>query len=104
MTATDKVHLLEIHDGPSADRIFDAVRYAHDTSVTIPTWFKVSTRGPRTMRLEVTPKILGVEHESGSGYSLAIRGIWQLGELRGQPFIGSYNAVCRTGYFKVTVA
>lgn len=73
----------DIMNGPSADRLFDACRYAYDDATKIPIDFGIAIGysmpkddpgcaivGAHSCDL----RIVGIEHEDGSGHSFNIRG------------------------------
>lgn len=68
------VHI-QITDGPSADKVLDAVKYAYDKTVTMKPWFEIlldaktpapytSSKPERTRIL--ADKIVGISYESGA--------------------------------------
>lgn len=85
MSTNQKVNstTYDILNGPSADRLFDACRYAYDDGVKIPIDFGIAIGysmprddpgcalvGAHSCGL----RIAGIEHEDGSGHSFNIKG------------------------------
>lgn len=92
----------KIIDGPRAELIWDHTKHSMNKDVKIPVIFmtdhKLATVGPVENGPWVTlsPTIIGVSHEDGSGVSLIIKGY-----IGGKSFTGHYNARSRRGIIEV---
>ena len=73
----DITHTLTVADGPGAHRLADAFKYAHgSTPHTVD--FTGSLKNETTGELkwgQFRMRIVGLEHEDGSGVSFNIRGV-----------------------------
>ena len=92
----------KIIDGPRAELIWDHAKHSMNSDIKIPIVFttdrKLSDLGPieKSPWIRVTPTILSVTHEDGSGQSLIIKGY-----IGGHTFTGYYNARTRRGLIEV---
>lgn len=81
-----------ITNGPSKDRIFDACKYACDTS-KINVSFAVEVNGKTNV---VNATILSVAHEDGSGESFMLTGAFKV-KPRARRFTAYYSSKRREG-------
>ncbi len=98
-----------IENGPSADRLFDAVKYAYEEHDRIKVGFSVAktyleyTENSPTAYLKLKMgdvKLIGICHESGNSHSYNLRGycfVCEDGENREVPFSAYYNTRTRKG-------
>lgn len=98
-----------IEDGPSASRLFDAVKYAYEENDKIKVGFSVpksylggSQKSPTAYtKLKMGDvKLTGIIHESGNGHSYILHGyciVCEDGENREVPFRAYYDTRARKG-------
>lgn len=116
--ATEKSRMYEIVDGPSKDTLFDSCKYACSKSgsrVTVD--FRVAigyTKPANDPRCENIPmaikniRIMGIEHEDGSGESFNLKGYCDANlesykgtndvDYEAYHFKGYYNSKKRRGF------
>lgn len=94
----------EIANGPSADRLFDALKYAYDKDANVSIDFHV-VEGLTSRNKEVAAyfkmdaknwRIFGIAHEDGSGHNFNIRGFVEENSEHYR-FAAYYNVKTRTG-------
>lgn len=98
--ATNKI--FTITGGPSRGELGDALQYAYDSDKDFRVTFKGQLDDSRVV-YTIIARIVGVEHEDGSGHSFNVRAY-----LRGLPLFHAiglvefyYNANQRSGTIKV---
>lgn len=102
-----------IENGPNADKLIDAFKYAYDDSSNVRAQFTITEKPLGALKLpcdlaECEVRIKSLEHEDGSGHSFNIEGSFDkvlsgtiglsFRELR---FKGYYNAHIRKGHIEV---
>ncbi len=96
--------VLQISDGPSKDRLFDACKYAYGKNVIeINFRFQQNAENPVGVK---NIKITTIQHEDGSGYSLNFSGFMdaKLPEREcflPYRFLAYYDARTRKGYIRL---
>ena len=70
-----------ITDGPNRDRLFDALKYAHDRSSKIDLGFAIAMDEDRLVKTSGF-RVLSLEHEDGSGHSFNLKGDGYCSPLR----------------------
>lgn len=97
-----------IIDGPNKDLLFDAVKYAYSQQVRVNTNFTISI-DPKLANvcfIKKMRRIVGVEHEDGSGDSFNIHGyvlVCLFGKDVEARFRAYYNTRTRKGTFSVVL-
>ena len=101
---------IAIEDGPSVDRLFDAIKYAYEENSKIKVGFSVAksylectdNSSATSIKLKMGDvKLVGICHESGDSHSYILRGycsICEDGKSREVPFKAYYNARTRKGH------
>ena len=108
----------DIVNGPSRDMLFDAFKYAYDKNAAVTVQFDIalgyvnSNSGIGYYRMKSKDfKIVGIEHEDGSGFSFNLRGYCSADtrfrardvvEYTTYKFKAYYNAKTRKGYIALT--
>lgn len=96
------VQIYKIIDGPRAELIWDHAKHSMDQEVSIPVRFvtdrvhAIVDYSGTMPRIVLSPTVIKVGHEDGSGQSLILKG-----HIGGKPFTGWYNARTRRGTFEV---
>jgi len=92
----------KIIDGPRAELIWDHAKHSMNKDVKIPVRFKTDHKIANSGPIEngpwviLSPTIVSVSHEDGSGMSLIIKGY-----IGGKVFSGYYNSRQRRGLIEV---
>ena len=95
-TQISSLNRYNIISGPSADRLFDSLKYAYDSRAKVRVKFTIKKTGDSCAQ-KVSVVIGGISHEDNSGSSFNITGY--LGNKR---FEGHYNSNKRGGYLCTT--
>lgn len=83
----DTIIKLAIIDGPNADRLIDAFKYAYDDASNISIVFKAKKSAELFVWTAFVSKIVGVTHKDGTGHSFEITGYCKVPRryLEGKP-------------------
>ena len=92
--------VIDLKDGPSRDRLFDAFKYAQDDDARISVDFFTKDGE----RIAIVPQML--EHEDGSGQSFNGHGFITMNEIAGHKVADKhiffyFNTRGRHGYIKI---
>lgn len=90
--------------GPGRDTLYEAMKYAYDYGVKIPIGFEVVDSLGHKIEIQDL-RICSIEHESGTGYNLNLRGyvdLLQKTEYVPCKFSAYYDAKIRRGHIEVT--
>lgn len=95
-----------IIDGPNKDLLFDAVKYAYSQQVRVNTNFtiKIDPKIANVCSIRKMRRIVGIEHEDGSGECFNLHGyliVFLLGKEVECRFQAYYNTRTRKGTFSV---
>lgn len=95
-----------IESGPSADRLFDAVKYAYDEGAKVKVNFSIfknelicpddDSKLPKFLSF----KLIGICHESGNNFAYILKGYTTLQEAKQRrevPFEAFYDSRLRKG-------